>query len=478
MPKVIANDDLTPVLNAVAGLSEPASLEEIAARVTPPLTRRTLQRRLALLVAQGRLIALSNRGGRRYRNGDSIVPPIPAPPPVHPAFVGLVEEPPAARSATGFGEISLSEAALEIKRSVARPISARRPVGYRSSFLEDYRPNVSAYLSPALRRKLAALGSTANAAALPAGTYFRKVMDRLLIDLAWNSSRLEGNTYSLLETQRLLELGESAVGKKAEEAQMILNHKAAIALLADQADEIGFNRYTLCNLHAALADNLLPDQGACGRLRTSAVAITGTVFLPLESPPLIEDNFEQILATASTIEDAFEQAFFAMVHLPYLQPFEDVNKRVSRLAANIPLVQRNLSPLSFVDVPQEDYVHGILGVYELNRVDYLRDVFVWAYERSCARYAAVRQVIGEPDAFRLRHRQLLIDVVGEVLRRGLDKPAAAAFVRTRSAELPSTAEATRFATMAESELTSLHEGNFARYRVRPAEFAAWRATWR
>jgi hypothetical protein len=470
MPKLIPNDELATVLNAVAGFVRPAGLEEIVGRTALSLPRRTLQRRLALLVAQGRLTALSDRGGRRYRVAPATAPFTPT--------VGLVEEPPAAAIPPHRDEIPLSEAALEIKRSVSRPISGRRPVGYQSSFLEDYRPNVSAYLSPALRQKLAALGQTAGGAALPAGTYFRKVMDRLLIDLAWNSSRLEGNTYSLLETQRLLELGESAVGKKAEEAQMILNHKAAIGLLADQADAIGFNRYTLCNLHAALADNLLPDPAACGRLRTVRVAITGTVFMPLESPPLIEDNFEQILATASSIEDAFEQAFFAMVHLPYLQPFEDVNKRVSRLAANIPLVQRNLSPLSFVDVPQEDYVQGILGVYELNRVDYLRDVFVWAYERSCARYAAVRQTLGEPDPFRLRHRQLLIDVVGEVVRRGLDKPAASAFVRTRAEALSSAPERTRFATLAETELTSLHEGNFARYRARPAEFAAWQKTWR
>ncbi|MEO5959002.1 MAG: Fic family protein, partial [Opitutaceae bacterium] len=173
-----------------------------------------------------------------------------------------------------------------------------------------------------------------------------------------------------------------------------------------------------------------------------------------------------------------EQAFFAMVQLPYLQPFEDVNKRVSRLAANIPLVQRNLGPLSFVDVPQSDYTHAILGVYELNRVDYLRDVFEWAYERSCARYAAVRQVLGEPDAFRLRHRERLKEVIAAVVRGRLNKKTAAAHVRREAAKLPETADRRRFAEMTESELTSLHEGNFARYRLRPAEFAAWRKTWR
>ena len=93
-----------------------------------------------------------------------------------------------------------------------------------------------------------------------------------------------------------------------------------------------------------------------------------------------------------------------MVHLPYLQPFDDVNKRTSRLSANIPLIRENLSPLSFVDVPEQAYIDGLLGVYELNQIELLRDVFVWAYERSCARYSAVRQPLGEPDKFRLRYR--------------------------------------------------------------------------
>lgn len=84
------------------------------------------------------------------------------------------------------------------------------------------------------------------------------------------------------------------------------------------------------------------------------------------------------------------QAFFLMVHLPYLQPFEDVNKRTSRLAANIPLIHHNLCPLSFIDVPQSAYVDAMIGVYELNRIELLRDVFVWAYERSCQQYVAVQ----------------------------------------------------------------------------------------
>ena len=95
-------------------------------------------------------------------------------------------------------------------------------------------------------------------------------------------------------------------------------------------------------------------------------------------PQLIVECFDRILATASAIADPFERAFFAMVQLPCLQPFEDVNKRVSRLAANIPLIRHNLSPLSFADVPRDLYTEAILGVYELNRTELLRDVFCWA----------------------------------------------------------------------------------------------------
>ena len=103
-------------------------------------------------------------------------------------------------------------------------------------------------------------------------------------------------------------------------------------------------------------------------MRAIPVGIAKTVYHPLAVPQLIEECFQHILDTAAAIADPFEQSFFAMVHLPYLQPFEDVNKRVSRLAANIPLIRHNLCPLSFVDVPERAYIDGILGVYELNRI--------------------------------------------------------------------------------------------------------------
>lgn len=463
MPKLIATDELDALLRAVASFPNGAAVEDIRSAPGIELPKRTLQRRLALLVRQKRLTVEGRGRGSRYRL---------------PAKGGTASISGSGRvQARGEAYVPISPKGEFIKQAVREPIQNRRPVGYNRAFLDAYRPNDTFYLTQEIRQRLLALGRSPGAER-PAGTYARQIFSRLLIDLSWNSSRLEGNTYSLLETERLLELGETADGKDAREAQMILNHKVAIELLVENASEVGFNRYTILNLHALLSDNLLADPQACGRLRAIPVGIEGTVYHPLEVPQLIDECFRQILDTASAIRDPFEQAFFAMVHLPYLQPFEDVNKRVSRLAANLPFIRQNLCPLSFVDVPERAYIDGILGVYELNRIELLRDVFVWAYERSCARYSAVRRSLGDPDPFRLRYRTLVADTVAEIVRGGMDKKAAAAFIKRRAAEGVPQEDRARFIEVVETEVMGLHEGNIARYRLRPSEYQTWRATWR
>jgi hypothetical protein len=446
------SDDIKEVLRR---FPEGASIDEIETNITLDLTRKTLQRRLLRLKESDQIKVTGKGRATRYlltESGpaDSVLP----------VDVSIV---------------SLSTAGKEIQRLLNRPLQSRTPVGYNRSFLESYRPNITAYLSPSEHKKLAEIGKT-SVSERPAGTYAKEILSRLLIDLSWNSSRLEGNTYSLLDTQRLIAFGEAAEGKSALDAQMILNHKDAIEFLVQSAEEIGFNRYTVLNLHALLANNLLPDPQAAGRLRYMSVAITGSVYEPLAVPQLISECFDLLLAKAAAISNPFEQAFFVMVQQPYLQPFDDVNKRVSRLAANIPLLAHNLAPLSFVDVPEQIYARGILGVYELNRIELLRDVFLWAYERSAARYAAIRQSLGEPDPFRLRYRDAIRNLVAEIVTAGMDQKAAADAIAVKALALPK-ADQARFIEMVETELLALHEGNFARYRIRPSTFAAWQQAW-
>lgn len=174
---------------------------------------------------------------------------------------------------------------------------------------------------------------------------------------------------------------------------------------------------------------------------------------------------------AGAIGDPFERAFFMMVQLPYLQPFEDVNKRVSRLAANIPLIHADLCPLSFVDVPERAYIAGTLGIYETTRVELLRDVFVWAYERSCQRYVVVRDSVAEPDRFRMRYREALTEVIGQIIRA--KQQPSADNIRALARGNVEARDMLKFVELTTQEFRRLSEFNIARYRIRRSDYSAW-----
>lgn len=466
MPKQVLEAEFDAIVDTVARLPGGGSIDAIRSALEFGDARRTLQRRLATLVTRRRLVRTGRGPGTRYRV------------PTAEADTSPSLRPSGARgSASDEYNIPLSEEGAAISQSVRAPIQHRPPVGYRREFLDGYRPGMTWYLPAAVRERLLALGDSPDREH-PAGTYARKLHERLLIDLSWNSSRLEGNTYSLLDTQRLIEFGEAAEGNDARETQMILNHKAAIELLVARAEQVGFNRYTVLNLHALLAENLIADSSAWGRLRSAGVEIGGSSYHPIEVPQIIEECFQQILDKAAAIPDPFEQSFFVLVQLPYLQPFLDVNKRVSRLAANLPLICGNLCPLSFVDVPAKAYMDGLLGVYELNRTELLRDVFCWAYERSSARYSVIRQSLGEPDPFRLRHRSLIAETIRSVVAGRMARTTAGVHIRRRATEALPSEERSRFIELVETDLMNLHEGNLARARLSPAEYSTWKAGWR
>lgn len=461
MAQPFSEEDLNAILHIIGKGSDGTAFGEIAAHLKTAVHRRTLQGRLNHLVETGRLVRQGKGRGTRYS--------VPQPSLVSASI-------PVAGERTAESAIPLSAQSIAIRESLRQPLQARKPAGYNREFLDSYRPNSTFYLTADERAELARAGNP-HIGVEAAGTYAKQILHRLLIDLSWNSSRLEGNTYSLLDTRRLIDFGEEAQGQDRLAAQMIVNHKEAIEFLVGSAEEIGFNRYTILNLHGILANNLLPDEGAAGRLRTRAVGIERSTFHPLEVPQLIEECFDQILTTAAAIENPFEQALFAMVQLPYLQPFDDVNKQVSRLAANIPFIQKNLTPLSFTDVPRGVYTDGMLAIYEQNDVHLLKDVFVWAYKRSAEQYAAVRQSVGEPDPFRMKHREALRQVVSEVVRGGMRRRDASKHIAEWAEQNIAAEEREPFRAIAEAALINLHEGNFARYHIRPSEFAQWKLAW-
>ena len=442
------------LLNSIQSSSDGISLSQWLLE-HPDVARRSAQRWLTQFVQEG-LIQSSGEGRAR-------------------CYKALLESSQTNTHTTenGYSDfIPLSEDSRDILSYIDQSIEARSPVGYQHDFLDAYKPNETWYLSASLRHQLKKMG-TIKEQTLPAGTYGREILNRLLIDLSWASSHLEGNTYSRLDTQNLIMNGQVAQGKAAIETQMILNHKSAIELLVENIDSIGFDRFTLLNLHSSLSENLLSNPSDEGRLRTHIVEIGKSVFRPLSVPSQINEMFTSVLNKATQINDPFEQSFFMMVHLPYLQPFADINKRTSRLVANLPLIRANLCPLTFLDVPEKAYSQAILGVYELTRVELLRDLFVWAYERSTKEYLAIKQGLTEPDPLRLAFRDVIKQVIYEVVINYHDESLAIIQKEVKKRLQDTKTQPTVEALVIE-ELRRLHEGNLARYGLRPSEYQQWK----
>lgn len=445
---------LQKIQSSKSGLSVSELLTEI-----PDSTRRTTQRYLASLVERGDIVTTGKGPSRRYLAASAKAEQMPT----ESAFLARNDEFPKA--------IPLSADSKDILKYIEQPLEARSPVGYQHDFLNAYEPNKTRYLSESLCRQLHKIGQTAEAGQ-PAGTYSRAILNRLLIDLSWASSHLEGNTYSRLDTQELIEHGKAANGKAALETQMILNHKSAIELLVENIEIAEFNRFTIMNLHSALSENLLQNPFDEGRVRQHSVDISRSVYRPLSTSQQIDSELDILLEKANQIQDPFEQSFFMMVHLPYLQPFADINKRTSRLVANLPLFRANLCPLTFLDVPEQAYSRATLGIYEMTRVELLRDLYVWAYERSSQEYLAIRQELAEPDPLRLSWRELIKKTIREVVLN----PSAESIEIIERAVAGTVSESQQEAVTAliVEELRRLHEGVLARYKLRPSDYQLWR----
>ncbi len=286
------------------------------------------------------------------------------------------------------------------------PVSQRPAVGYDPEFAGRYRPNESRYLTNEDRAEMKKAGTPYLDPVFVADgiPYARRVLVELEVDMSWASSRLEGNSYDILETEFLVRAGRTADGKPFDDAVMIRNHRDAIRYVVENLSDIEIGWPDLRNIHALLSRRLIRDRTLVGSLRRMPVTIGRSAYTPPEDRFDVQKELDALLDRAARIGDPFEQSFFLLVHLPYLQPFADVNKRTSRVASLIPLLKADLAPMSFFAIEDEDYIGGLLGVYELNDVSLLREAFVSGYIAAAKRYRYLR-----PEAIEIERVSVVYD---------------------------------------------------------------------
>ncbi len=439
----------------------------IAKILTFSIQNKTLQRRLTTLSESGKIIRKGKLKNTRYY-------PQQIPPNQQQATTASEQ---ATTENKGHLKDTLapifSQKARKTLQTLKTPLYAREKVSYKREFLDTYVPNQSQYVPVSLRQRLFDAGKRIDKQ-LAAGTYARQISQRLLIDLSYHSSRLEGNTYSLLDTKQLIEEGTFAKDKVQEETVMIMNHKEAILFLVENAQDIELNSLTIRNVHHLLSQDLLGNPEACGNIRTIDVSIGQSTYQPLNNPHVLKELFELILLKAKKINDPFEQSFFLLAHLSYLQAFEDVNKRTSRLSCNIPFIKHNLCPLSFTDVTREDYSAAIITLYELNDITPLLELFTWAYAQSCKQYGVVKQSLGEIDAFRIQYRSHRKTVMGQIIKKDLHGTAAETWIANYGQE-HNIDDVEKFTAMTLADLSQLHTGAIIGLNITERQFEEWLA---
>lgn len=212
---------------------------------------------------------------------------------------------------------------------------------------------------------------------------YRKEMERLGIDLSWKSSQIEGNTYTLLETERLLRESKTAEGKTREEAVMLLNHKDALSFVLDNPDYL--KELTVSHIediHQLLTKELSIDKG----LRRHRVGITGTNYHPLDNEFQIREAMRDACELINSKSNIFEKALLTLILLSYIQPFSDGNKRTARITSNAILIANDYCPLSFRSVDSIDYKKAMLIFYEQNSLYAFKQIFMEQFEFAVKEY--------------------------------------------------------------------------------------------
>ncbi len=211
-----------------------------------------------------------------------------------------------------------------------------------------------------------------------------KELERFVIELSWKSSRIEGNTYTLLDTERLIKEGIESKGHSKDEAKMILNHKDAFKFIREnQSSFTILNERIIDEVHKELVKELGVQRG----FRSKPVGVTGSIYRPLDNVHQIKEAMESLVACVNKIEDPYTKALITLLGISYIQPFEDGNKRTARLLANGILMAHNLAPLSYRSLDEEKYREAVLVFYELNSVIAFKKIFIEQYIFAALNYA-------------------------------------------------------------------------------------------
>ncbi len=326
-----------------------ASISQVQTQLTEKISTPTLNRDMATLVALDYLIKIGKGRATVYQLSPSYKLFTPV------QLDQYFDLDPDARTILG----RFNDDLIAMLKDVS--LFTQEQFSYLEALKQEYRQNITT-LSPAI---------------------YQKELERLTIELSWKSSQIEGNTYSLLETERLFIEHKRAKGKSQEEATMLLNHKECLDFILEHK-EMGrtLNLAMLEEIHSLL----IKDLGIRRNLRSRTIGITGTAYKPLDNSHQIKEAIDRMCLTINTKQNGFEKALLAVALISYIQPFEDGNKRTARMVSNALLIAEGACPLSYRSVESLAYKKAMLFFYEQNNLSAFKELFMQQIEFAVKNY--------------------------------------------------------------------------------------------
>jgi Fic family protein len=315
-------------------------------------------------------------------------------------------------------------------RELAKPAIKRSKVGYSEAFLDKYQPNQSFFLTQAQRDSLHA--QCPEGSFIAADEKVSRQMRRFMADITHNSSAFEGVNVRYADTIEFLEQHIESRNMSPNEAVILRNHYNAIRCIVEgihhpsQENDIQLREFEIRSIHSIASAGLFADPTKQGTLRSGAVEIRDSAYIPTAQPDIVCRDFRKLAIKAAQINDPYEQSLFLLVFIPYLQPFSDCNKRLSRLVCNIPLLAKGCIPVSWAEVNQRDYTDSLMCVYEHNSTYGIAEVFTDACSRSIERMV-LHDGMRTPSRMEISHaQQIAVAVRSRILEGDTSTPPGVA----------------------------------------------------
>lgn len=365
------------------------------------------------------------------------------------------------------------QASAEVRLNVLRdqlnePLEKKPRVTYDTIFLQEYSPNKTFYLSEEQRRRLYARSPLGSA-------HYQKLSENdqrmFMCGLSCASSAMEGSKHDIAATMSIITDGLLPSRATDKDTTMVINHHEAVRFLVENLhyppleNDVDIKSRDVKSIHALLSAFLLKNDNDCGAIRKNPVQIGYSSYVPLSVHGAIESAFDLMIKKSNEIKCPFEKSFFLLVHLPYLQPFVDCNKRTARVACNIPLLRSGVAPMSWLDVKHEDFTNGILGVYERCNPTLLAETYTEGYLRSAERFEIMRADV-DPDKIRVKYRMTIKETVRAMILDLEEPPRSNVIEQDRYA----------FDALVEQDINQLkagHQGLMIMYRLSEQEVQAW-----